>query len=213
MAKCITGYIRPPEESERWLEFAKWNNAAHELSLTVLRQARLGADAQALFDNQTRDEWWVIQLLKIIKESLQIDEGYQEWEDSVTGIWTYKKIRSSSGPNQHVYHDLMMAALWNRNRGFRIHLHEILLRCCVLIQSHPYGRTLSFDFESTQMKSKTVIAQMVADIVASMPYCLGRIDSNGNVVDPPKPLPVAGYFAVFPLYLALVSEEEGSTLR
>jgi hypothetical protein len=210
MAKCITGHTRPPDDTERWLKLAKWNDPTYELSVTVFQHARLGAEAQALFDQHTRNEWWVIELLKIVKESIQIDERYQAWEDSMTGIWRYKETRSSSGPTQHIYHDIMMAALWNRNRSFRIHLHEVLLRCCTLIQSHPYGRTLPFDFESTRNQSRAVIMQMIENIIASIHFCLGRIDSKGNIVDPARPLPVAGYFAMFPLYVAMVSAEEGS---
>jgi hypothetical protein len=210
MAKCITCHTRPPDETERWLELAKWNDPTHDLSVTIFHHARLGAEVQALFDDTKQNEWWVIELLKIVKKSIQIDQGYQAWEDSVTGIWRYKETRSSSGPSQHIYHDIMIAAIWNRNRGFRIHLHEVLLRCCTLIQSHPYGQTLPFYFESTRSKSTSIIKEMIANIIASMPFCLGNIDSKGNVVDPAKPLPVAGYFAMFPLYLAMVSVEEGS---
>jgi hypothetical protein len=76
----------------------------------VLQTARLCAEAQVLFDEKMQNEWWIIGLLKVVKEVIRIDEAYEEWDESAaSGIWGYKKIRSSSLPNhapQHIYHDV-----------------------------------------------------------------------------------------------------------
>jgi hypothetical protein len=104
----------------------------------------------------------------------------------------------------------MMATLRNRNRSFRIHIHEILLHCISLIQYHPYGQTLSFDFENTRRQSASVIKEMISNICASISFCFGTINSAGKVVKNPKPIPAVGHFTLYPLYLAMVSSEDGS---
>lgn len=213
MGKCATLHIPPPEKAEIWIEAARPDSRMHSLSLLVIQQVRLGVQAQALFDEKNQNEWWVIGLLKVVKEAIQIDNGYQDWDDSASGIWAYKEIRFSSTLNhapQHIYEGIKMCIVWNRNRSLRIHLHEILLHCCRLIQSHPFVETLSFDFEGTRRQSAEIISQMINNICASTPYCLGLIDSEGKVVRNARPTPKAGFFLVFPLYIAMVSAEDGS---
>jgi len=107
MAKCVTSHIQPPDEAEKWVELAKPYNSTYKLSLTVLQTARICAEAQLLFDEKKQNEWWIIGLLKVVKEIIRIDEGYKAWDDSATGVWEYREIRSSSVPNQpphHIYH-------------------------------------------------------------------------------------------------------------
>lgn len=106
MAKSITSHFQPVDDAEKWVEFAKPYNPTHKLSLVVLQSARRCADAQVLFDEKIQDEWWIIGLLKIVKEVIRIEEQYQEWEDSASGIWGYKQIRSScvDSQTQHIYY-------------------------------------------------------------------------------------------------------------
>lgn len=60
------------------------------------------------------------------------------------------------------------------------------------------------------MQSTSIIKEMISNIRASIPFCFGTIDSAGKVVKNPKPQPIVGYFTLFPLYLAMVSAEDGS---
>ena len=87
----------------------------------------------------------------------------------------------------------------------------MLLHCISLIQFHPYGQTLSFDFENTQRQSASVIKEMISNICASIPFIFGTINSAGKVVkNPRQPKPAVGHFSLYPLYLAMVSSEDGS---
>lgn len=213
MSKYVTSHIYPPQETERWLEITKEKHPTYDLTVLILQTACRCADAQLLFDATTRNEWWVIGLLKIVKEAIRIDEGIQDYEDLTSGAWRYKEIRTIAEPNQNryqIFSDVIVGAFWNRNRSLRIHLHEVLLRCITLIQSHPYGQTLSFDFEGTRNQSVAFIKEMVSHICAAMPFCLGIIDSTGKVPKDSRPSPIGGYFSVLPLYIAMVSAEDGS---
>jgi len=90
------------------MEFAKPYNPTHNLSLVIIQSARRCADTQVLFDEKIRDEWWIIGLLKIVKEVIRIEEQYQEWEDSACGIWGYKQIRSAcvDTHSQYIYYGM-----------------------------------------------------------------------------------------------------------
>ncbi|KAH6665817.1 hypothetical protein B0J14DRAFT_212458 [Halenospora varia] len=217
--KCISSNIRPPDEAEKWLELVDGKDLPRQsvLSTINLRTARLCAEAQDIFDMEQQDEIWLIALLNIVKDGIEIDRRYQTWSETPEGFWLYQVVRSPSpnnpaGPHHHVYHDTTVGFIWNNFRSVRIHLHEILLHCCTLIESHPSRQPILSGFEETRIESSIVIQDMITDICASIPFCLGLIDAEGRGTTD-RPQSVEGYRCMYPLYLAMVSAEEGGEIQ
>lgn len=112
----------------------------------------------------------------------------------------------------HFYHDICVAFDWNTFRTARLRHHEVLLHCITLIRAHPSNQSLCLDPEITRKESMSVIADMVVDVCSSISFCLGEIDSNGEP-NTKIATPIHGYLAMWPLYIALVSAEDGSETK
>jgi hypothetical protein len=224
--KCIAHHLKPIEEADAWLDLLGSDEPSQKLAKCNLRSARLCYEAQILFDSRAQDQWWILRLLQLTKEAILIDLEYQGWSDSTSGIWLPRVIRSSSNLTfhalnresrkdsqtypQHIYHDVSVASTWNIYRSIRIHLNEILLRCEALLESHQYGQNLSYDSKVIRERSRSTISDLVSDICASVPFCLGTIDSTGKSLNIEFRKPLGGYLIYWPLYVAMVSVESGS---
>lgn len=79
--KSISEHMSPAEETESWLEMLPVNDPVLQFAKISLRTARLCYSSQVLFDSSSNDEWWVIQMLQIIKEPILLDLEYQEWSE------------------------------------------------------------------------------------------------------------------------------------
>jgi hypothetical protein len=224
--KSIIEHTNPTEEADIWLDTFPRIDPSLTLARINLRTARLCCDAQQLFDSDTQSKWWIIKILELVKEAVLLDQKYQEWSGSLPASWRHRVVRTSttsstgsSDPGtsrgatpQHVYKDIYVAFTSNNCRGARLHLHEILLRCIALIESHPLAD--SFDSVQIREQSRLVITDMISEICASVPFCLGDINSIGQ---PPtegnsRP-PLGGYLTLWSLWLAQVSAPEGSETR
>ncbi|KAH8656674.1 hypothetical protein BGZ60DRAFT_145751 [Tricladium varicosporioides] len=217
--KCISSNIRPPDEAEKWLELVDGEVLSRQsvLSTINLKTARLCAEAQDLFDMKDQDELWLIGLLNIIKAGIELDRQYQTWSETPEDYWLYQVVRSSypnnpARPHHHIYYDTTVGFIWNNFRSVRIHLHEILLHCCTLIEAQPSGQPMLSAFEETRRESSIVIQDMITDICASIPFCLGLIDRGGRATTE-RPQSIEGYRCMYPLYLAMVSAKEGGEIQ
>jgi hypothetical protein len=202
-------------------------DAALELAKCNLPAARLCAEAQVLFDSNTRNEWWILGLLRVVKEAILIDLQYQDWRNSASGLWKYRLLRTASNPASciwnnmsptktqtallYIYHDIWVATVWNWYRSCRMHLHEVLLHCMTLLHSHPPARAQSIDPKETLEQSHSIISDMLSEICASVPFCIGDIDSAGKPAKIERRMPLYGYLLVWPLFVASASAESGST--
>lgn len=214
------------EEADNWLDTFPKIDPGLRLARTNLRTARLCYDAQILFDSITQDKEWIVGMLQVVKEAILIDLDYQEWIESLPAPWRHRSFRACTTPSikctssetvpnpvpQHVYQDVYVAFASNNYRAARIHLHEILLRCSTLIESHPLGD--SFVAEQTRAQSKTTIAEMISEVCASTAFCLGDINSTGELAPAGNcRRPLGGYLMLWGLWVAYVSASEGSEGR
>lgn len=221
--KTITEHIMPTDEAQIWLESIPRKDPGLQLAKPNLRTACLCYEAQALFDSDSDDEWWIVKMLQIVKEAILIDLEYQEWTESLPAIWRKRNLRKSGTTStkedntepishvfpQHVYEDIYIAFISNNYRAARIHLHEVLLRCVSLIESHPHAET-SFNAEQTRIQSRAIISEMISDICASTSYCLGDINSTGDLAPTGYRMPLGGYLVIWSHWRAYVSAPEGS---
>ena len=224
--KSIVEHTSPTEDAEVWLDTFPRTDPGLKLAATNLRTARLCHNAQKLFDSSSQDEWWMLRALQLIKEAILIDLEYQAWSESLPALWRHRSFRAatySSGdgvspgrlPNAvlpHVYQDIYVAFVSNNYRAARIHLHEIILRCTTLMACHSLAG--SFDSGQTQEQSKAIIAEMISEICASTAFCLGDINSTGQLASPGcSRIPLGGYLMLWGLFVAYVSTAEGSGSR
>jgi hypothetical protein len=207
-----------------WLDTFPRTDPGLKLAATNLR-TRLSHNAQELFDSSSQDEWWMLRTLQLIKEAILIDLEYQARSESLSAPWRHRSFRAatySSGDgvsprslpdavSPHVYQDIYVAFVSNNYRAARIHLHEIIPRCTTLIECHPHPLADSFDSGQTQEQSRAIIAEMISEICASTAFCLGDINSTGQLAPPGRSrMPLGGYLMLWGLFVAYVSTAEGS---
>lgn len=225
--RCLATHTEPPKEADIWLQTYLKDDAGLHLARCNLRLARLCAEAQQLFDETaSRNEKWILGLLHVVKEAIIIDIEYQNWTNSTSDPWRYKILRAVLQPSSdrrtdtrspaspttstYIYHDIWVAHVWNNYRSSRIHLHEVLLHCIALLQEPKNGEMLSIDPEVTRVESEFIIAEALHDICASVPFCMGEIDSIGNVNGSSCRMPLCGYLLIWPLFVANASAKSGS---
>lgn len=142
-----------------------------------------------------------------------IDDSYQDWEESHFESWRPRNIRRNPahaaglrGENAQVYDDIQVAGTWNNYRGVRIHLNEVLIRCCSLATAHTYALALELDFTETELQCRIVIDELIADISASVLFCLGEIDASGNPnTGGENTIALGGYLLLWPIAAAMAS--------
>ncbi|RFU24968.1 hypothetical protein B7463_g11370, partial [Scytalidium lignicola] len=224
--RCLVTNKPPAKEAERWLHDIGLDDIANQLAKCNLKTVRLCADAQNLFNSKTQDEYWILGLLNVLKNAILVDIVCQDWSNSVSGIWRYRTMRTSSNPDlcaqcngtameqrtdpTFVYHDIMAAGIWNNYRSARIHLHEVLLHCSALLELHPSAAALALDHGYTQSESHTIISKMISEICSSVSFCLGKIDSEGKPTTKENRKAVCGYLLIWPLFMAKNSCTTGS---
>jgi hypothetical protein len=111
----------------------------------------------------------------------------------------------------YIYHDIRVATVWNWYRSFRMHLHEVLLHCITLLHSHPLARSQSIDPKESLEQSHSMISDVLSEICASVPFCIGDIDSAGKPAKTERRMPLYGHLVFWVLYVTSASAESGST--
>lgn len=218
--RCIVSHSDPPEDAERWLELSGMDTITIAQARLNIRLARMCAEAERLFYYTTQDELWLLGLMRTVKEGMLLEQEYNNWNDSTYEMWPYHKVRTCSSDGglpsntppstPHIYHDIWVAFVWNMHRSCRIHLHEVLLHCLDLIDSHPNAAEFSIDPHIMRDQSKSMISSLVSDICEGVPFCIGDIDATGKQQGAANGIPLAGYLLVWPLYVASVSGEYNS---
>lgn len=142
------------------------------------------------------------------------DLGYERWSQELPIKWQYQDIEPSLGAtNQtksmgstsrpiHLYQDLWFASARNYYRLSLIILHIILLQGAKKLGITNWSTEISpetaqpiRDFE----RSMRLIHALKAEICASIPFCVGKIDSHGNLMPNMPGNAVGGYFTLWPL--------------
>jgi hypothetical protein len=222
------GHIKPLPEVPPCIDLSNIKKSGRPNPASTFRKcswpvAHFCASAQLLFDSTVQDEQWLLSLLRLVKEGIAIEKKCEAWSDSTCAFsessgWRYKTCRPRSAAEDQkypftspLYHDTYVAFVWNNFRATRLRLHKVLLRCITLILSHLIAQSLPLhlELEITRKESRAVVAEMVFDVCCSPDFCVGQIDSRGEVRRE-RPMPHWGYQAFWPLYVAMVSAETGS---
>lgn len=228
---AVSTHVRPPEGFEKWLDLLQPKDPGRELAHMNVGAAHLFAEIQAVFDETSQDQAWLIRMLGCIRQGILVDAEFDTWADGRTsGIWAQKEVRSKdkgrSAFPRYVYHDMFISFAWNLYYAIRLHLNELLRRCVDLVQSHSFVMDNNkqqivakhdrenecsyapLDYANILEEATETVSMLVQGICANIAFCLGEIDDLGN--EPGRRTPLAGRLALWPMHVARCSCEEGS---
>ena len=154
-------------------------------------------------------------MLQLMESSPAFELEHEQWAERLPPIWRHRDVEpllreALDGTTQvrtptkpiHVYQDLWFAATTNFYRLGHVILYETVARCARQLEKLDWF--ITDDAEKRQWRSNlktsgAVVHRMKADIAASVPYCLGDVDSQGNLTPNVPGVAVGGYFLLWPL--------------
>jgi hypothetical protein len=124
------------------------------------------------------------EILNLIQEAEGTEEAFEQWcKEEVPPLWRFWAVEEPgnrwrqeiSYPDSHLhpvhaYQNISLATTWNFVRTGRIILHQTVLEFALWIQSPLCAKSL-----------KTV-DDMIDDLLASVPFLIGEIDSDGRAL-------------------------------
>lgn len=187
--------------------------------LTQHNKARLGinqlcAELTALLKLEVQDPTVKARLLDLMQSARTFDLGYERWSQELPAEWQYQDIepwlgatnRTSSMDSTsrpiHLYQNLWFASSRNYYRLSLIILHIILLQGAKKLGITNWSTEMSSDTAQPihdAERSMRLIHALKAEICASIPFCVGKIDSHGNLMPNMPGNAVGGYFTLWPL--------------
>lgn len=138
----------------------------------------------------------------IIAMVLEMDAKFAEWVTQLPEGWGYVTINTPNDPEgvyerfYHIYADFWHVRVWNFYRCSRILLNEILLDQLDQLNGSAITPLLdSGTLQAHRHRSHAILSQLASDLCASVPSHLNHAN--------PQPAPAAaGYFMLWPLYIA-----------
>jgi hypothetical protein len=156
-----------------------------------------------------------------------MEQEFQDWMHTIPEAWHVKTAawvdnvpggditKAEVCPGKvDTYQDIFIAAMWNHSRISRLFLAGLIVRCAAWISSPMDYRTLP-----EYATAARVGVDMVADIIASVPFLLGwRADSDGEAKvgglsgftlgeeNMTSSKALGGYFLMWPLFCAACSD-------
>ena len=223
--KCIMWHEKPLEDANAWVaRFGKKRVPVLLMQLNC-RTAQWCAEAQILFDTGSHNKEWERALLDVVKDANLIDREYQNIIDHYSSseftrhrtFFAPPGLSLPAGQMVRTYYDIWAGYIWTGARAKRVHLHEVLLHCFDILDSHhSEAESLSSRLErlnlrdESRVQSKLIIEEMVSDICAAVPFMLGDVDAKGKHVLGVRRMPLGGYVMMWPLNVARASVEQGS---
>lgn len=126
----------------------------------------------------------------LIEEMLQLDAEALRWRGGPE--WSYKTIETPHGLVQ-IHRDVWTAYEWNYHRTGRIVLHEQLLKCLERV-----------DIPELTASSIAIIHGLKDEILSTVPFMLGDIDSDGKPASNQNlSRGIGGYFLLWPMRMVI----------
>lgn len=159
------------------------------------------AEQRAVDDDRAYERLW-----NIVHAGERLDEQISSWpglnDDLVRETESFYTVCDDQvgdwvGPF-HIYTSLWSAFRWNLHRAARILLLLVILRACrtLLELGHPADPVLP-----SLEKANATLNSLLADIVASFPYCLGRGDAKWSL--PTVGIATSGFALMWPAGVVL----------
>ena len=143
-------------------------------------------------------------LMKLIRQGEETDRELQQWYKADDPEWNFNtvdiiNIKGLSG-RVDAYSSISNCYIWNIYRGARIHLYETLADCVKRCRHISYPDVGAGKWADDMcIRYEVIVRALLTDIVASIPFALGRIDSNGQPVESPERKTMSGVFLLWPL--------------
>jgi hypothetical protein len=119
--------------------------------------------------------------------------GYKKeiWPEKATG--SYLPVPSC----YHIYPGIWSTGIWNKHRAARIILHQTFLE---VFSSATVGGACSSESRDWSAISRSIIQNMIKDILSSVPFSLGDVPTSDTTG---CPMSVGGYFLVWVLQVII----------
>ncbi|TGO42135.1 hypothetical protein BHYA_0012g00510 [Botrytis hyacinthi] len=131
-------------------------------------------------------------VLNLMRKAEAIEQSYSEWGESMPAQCNYKPIgwidaipegkfaESKYFPGKiDKYHEVWVAHIWNLSRASRLLNNSTIVRCAAWLCSPQDYRT-TVEYEKAMIAGK----EMIRDIIASVPNCLGEIPTAMDIKIP-----------------------------
>lgn len=204
--------------AEWWITDAVKNERAAACLRICLKAAEVRAEVTRMMATLTRTPENIDLALAIIRRAQLLDQEAVAWMESLPEAWQWKTLcwedhvpggdysKAEVFPGRvDVYNDFWIASIWNLTRTARMILATTTIRCAAWVCSPMNYRTTP-----EYATASRIVADMVTDIIASVPYHLGwhrkrqqlfdNLELSGFACgeeDSTKGLP--GYFLTWPL--------------
>jgi hypothetical protein len=129
-------------------------------------------------------------LTDLVAEMQLVNSDHWLWIEGASSVWNYSAVNAPrlslkrrSHPDEavHIYHNFWTANLWNWTRTSCIFLQNSLLKCLRKLSSISLERLPNHD--TIEANAQVTIKSIIRDICASVPFLMGDIDSQGNVIE------------------------------
>lgn len=204
LGRTLAYRTHPPPDLVKWL-FTRGEDGTANIALGILRVAQICASitdllpSRAKYDSSLEKEHST-RLLDLLQEASDINDRFDaQYNGNVVPLSRFRDITQPPGSHApilprtathpvHVYANTTIATRWNTIRTTRIVLHQTILECAAYLSTfHALANHTPQSWRlfqsATFEKSRRTINLMISDVVASVPYLIGEIDSQG------RPLP------------------------
>lgn len=231
--------IAPPMGTDWWMRDAVIDPTGSANQRLCLEAGELRSAATRLMTGITRTPDNIRRAQVLVRRCYQLDQAMTNWIATVpdswrarTLCWQYSDPAVSSDGKDYsaaevfpgrvdIYPDIWVAGLWNQLRSSRLALMSIIVRCLAWVNFPGDYRTMPQFASAARLCIDTI-----ADILASVPCCLGWHLKRNDLWPQDMPVEVAsgdggvnrglaGYFLTFPLACMLTQDytTDARTLR
>ncbi len=220
---CIAN-SKPVNASIDWMAVTADDPVVQSFATANLKMAQLRADNDMTNAAKVRTAENIEKVLKLLRRAEALDQQYLDWIKALPSAWKIKTVAWIEGevpdlmnsvihPGRvDAYGELWMAYKYNIVRGCRIFIWTTILRCIAWLGDQgDYRLTPEFT------RASQICRQLIEDIVASVPYFFGwnrgkdpamadRSNFACGINDPTSVKPLAGIFAMWPIFVAASSD-------
>ncbi|KAG0647226.1 hypothetical protein D0Z07_7037 [Hyphodiscus hymeniophilus] len=227
MLIMVMSASKPPILGVDWWAIESPSDRGAIIFRLLLRVAELRAEINHCLGFYPHTSEHSQKVLILMHQAQGMELEFQDWMNSVPEGWRVKTAawvdnvpggditKADVCPGKvDAYRDIFIAAMWNHSRISRLFLAGLVVRCAAWISSPADYRTTP-----QYATSARIGVDMVADIIASVPYLLGwRLDDDGQLKpgdlsgftsgndDITSAKALGGFFLTWPLFCAGCSD-------
>ncbi|MCJ1244192.1 hypothetical protein MMC30_001390 [Trapelia coarctata] len=193
VSRAVKESIPPEKLLDDWVAVMEIMpcSAANRLTLVEGQVANLLSSARCVF----RNAYAVLdsQLVSLACSAMDVQKNLLDWTHTVPKEWTPKAARDKSpatlskfqayGTRMDIYPDVWVVSIWNTYRILHITV-QMVITTCWRMRKTMYGAPS--DSERSSETVPSTIQELVDDICASVPFCLGdRTEAEPEAIEYP----------------------------